>query len=273
MSYDKTTKMYAALRKRYRAPAHALLIEVPNGTGARKRRSADAVAMSLYPSRGLDIEGIEIKVSRSDWLRELKDPLKSEPVQKYCDKWWVAAPKGVVDPDELPSTWGLLVLQKGNKLVARRPAPKLDPAPLDRTFVASLGRRMHEQIDAAERSVRDELDLRDDYQRGLRDGLEQARRDTPREAARIESAHNRLLQQVHAFRDQTGIDMAGGHFAIGARVGDIVRRITGARRRGVMGQQDPLRAIGASIRSLAAQVDALREEHAAIVSYWEDEDD
>ncbi len=50
-------------------------------------RAADAVAMDLWPSKGLEIHGHEVKVSRSDWLSELKQPEKCEPVKRYCDRW------------------------------------------------------------------------------------------------------------------------------------------------------------------------------------------
>jgi len=46
--------------------------------------------MDLWPSGGLEIHGHEVKVSRSDWLRELKEPEKRpsssvrEPLVGWC---------------------------------------------------------------------------------------------------------------------------------------------------------------------------------------------
>ena len=77
------------LRKRYIAPEWALLFNVANGTGARQYRYADAIGMSLYPSRGLEIHGFEVKISKSDWKREAADPEKAETIAAYCDRWWV----------------------------------------------------------------------------------------------------------------------------------------------------------------------------------------
>jgi hypothetical protein len=74
----------AALMNRYCAPEWATFFEVANSTGGGAVRSADAVAMSLYPSRGLRLHGFEIKVSRSDWLHELKQPDKSVAVQRFA---------------------------------------------------------------------------------------------------------------------------------------------------------------------------------------------
>ncbi len=128
----------AALLKRFAPPEWALFHEVANATGAQRQRAADAIAMNLYPSRGLTIHGVEIKTARSDWLRELKNPDKSAPVQAHCDFWWIATddPK-IAKPEELPPTWGLLVLE-GARLVQKVAAPALAAPPIDRGFVAAL---------------------------------------------------------------------------------------------------------------------------------------
>lgn len=136
-----TDAMYAALRDRFCGPEWACFFEVANGTGSHGRRYADAVAMNLYPSRGLEINGVEVKVSRSDWLRELKNPNKAEDVYQYCDRWWLAvSDANIVALGELPATWGLMVLS-GKSLRVVTQAPKLEPAQLSRTFFAALARR------------------------------------------------------------------------------------------------------------------------------------
>jgi len=74
-----------ALRYRHRPPAWAFLEKVRNGTGyQRDARTADAIAMSVWPSRGLTLHGFEVKVVRGDWLRELRDPEKADEFFKYC---------------------------------------------------------------------------------------------------------------------------------------------------------------------------------------------
>lgn len=166
-------ELYAFLERRYNAPTWALFPQVPNATGGRKTRTADAVAMGLWPSRGLELHGFEIKVSRSDWLRELKKPKKSAPIQGYCDRWWIVVPdrKTVdIDAGELPQTWGLLV-PRARALVAVKDAPKLDPDPLERPFIAALLRRAHESFgrkngaDPERRRLREQIrsELHDHY--------------------------------------------------------------------------------------------------------------
>lgn len=146
--------MIAALREGpFCAPAHTVLEEVRNSTGyAKTQRYADLLAVSLWPSRGLWFAGVEVKVSRSDWKMELKNPAKSVAIQRYCDYWWLAAPEGVVEPHEVPESWGLYTIlpgkPKGGPVRMDKQAPKLTPDPLSTTFVASVIRNFSASAEA-----------------------------------------------------------------------------------------------------------------------------
>lgn len=136
-----TYHVLALLQKKFGPPEHCFLSEVRNSTGhARTPRTADALAFSLWPSRGLELHGFEIKVSRGDWLRELKNPAKADAIATYCDRWWIVAgdDKVVVSPEEeLPKTWGLLVASdKGLKTVKAAPLNDI-PASIKSTIHAS----------------------------------------------------------------------------------------------------------------------------------------
>lgn len=130
----------ALLRVRYAHPEWALCFEVANATGTHGSRYADAVAMCLYPSRGLTIHGFEVKVSKQDFMSEISKPDKSVPVQQYCDQWWLVAPAHAVDETVIPKTWGWLRVDKG-KLFPAKKAVDLDAKPIDRKFMAALVRR------------------------------------------------------------------------------------------------------------------------------------
>lgn len=131
-----------ALSLRYMQPEWACFFEVADGTGMAKSRSADCVAMNMYGSRGLAIHGIEIKVSRSDLKRELDNAAKADAVAQYCDRWWIAAPRGMVNPDELPEAWGLIevweVEGSSPQSQIKKQAAKLDAVAPSRAFVASM---------------------------------------------------------------------------------------------------------------------------------------
>ena len=224
-------KMRLKLAKRFDASAWALLFEVKDAVGYDRRR-ADALAISCWKSRGLHIHGIEIKVHRSDWLRELKKPAKSAPVQRYCHFWWIAAPKGIVAPDELPETWGLLEPQKGGKLVATRKAPKLDPDPPDMAFVAELGRRMTDSVARATSTVRQEIAVAEaekQESQEYKDAYEIGQLDA---APALRDARNELQdlqRQVSQFEKASGLKLNHWNAGdVGATVAIIQRqRLTG----------------------------------------------
>jgi len=139
-----TARLNDMLLARYAAPEWKVLFEVRNFTGiAGRERYADALCFNMFPSRGQELHGIEVKLSRSDWVRELKQPEKSAAIQKYCDRWFVLAAPGVVDQGELPGSWGLIE-PNGARLHTLVAAPKLEAEPFSRGFFLSLLRKLIE---------------------------------------------------------------------------------------------------------------------------------
>lgn len=145
-----SVELFDSLRGLYPS-AHGwmLLPQVRDATGAGSGRTADGLAMNAWPSRGLEVHGFELKTHRGDWLRELKKPAKAESIFQYCDRWWIVVPehpasrdRNVVLPAELPSSWGLLVVDGNGRAAQAVQAPKLKPKPLDRAFLASVLRRL-----------------------------------------------------------------------------------------------------------------------------------
>ncbi len=131
-------KVFEAIRKVFPPPAFVLLPQVRNGTGyERSPRTADAVAISTWPSRGLYLAGIEIKVTLSDWRRELANAQKAHDIAKYCRYWYVAAPAGVIPVGEVPETWGLVECN-GKSVKIVKPAVKVEPQPIDILLLASI---------------------------------------------------------------------------------------------------------------------------------------
>lgn len=152
------TNFMEMLRARYPAQSHALFSEVQSATAYQGKQRADAVSVGLWPSRGLDVIGFEFKRSRSDWLRELKKPDKAEEIFQFCDRWYLVVDDvSIVRAGELPTTWGLLVVQ-GDKLVEEVEAPKLDAKPMAREFMASLMRSAQKDRDRAIAQPREEIE-------------------------------------------------------------------------------------------------------------------
>ncbi len=100
---------------------------------------ADFIAFDVWSSK-LAFHGHEIKCSRADWLAELRQPWKSESVQRYMDYWWlVVSNPAIVKDGELPDDWGLMVV-RGSVVRAVKGAPKLQPEPMPKQFVAAFSR-------------------------------------------------------------------------------------------------------------------------------------
>lgn len=216
----KTADVQAAMRKTWCAPEYALVWEVAPATGAAhgRQRYADAMIMSLWPSRGQYLHGVEIKVSRSDWLKEAKDPSKAERLAAYCDYWWVHTVPGVIhDLAEVPIMWGVRVWD-GKRWSTLREAKRTDAQPVDRGFLASLMRRGDEQLEAAARAkVQNVIESeRATIQQQIESGI---RAHTQRA--------DRALEAIRQFREASGINLLDQNYLLpdARKVGVLVKLI------------------------------------------------
>jgi hypothetical protein len=207
------------LRDRYPSQAYAFFEQVRNGTGYSRQvvRTADALAFSLWPSRGLTLEGFEVKAYRGDWIREMNAPDKAEEVLGYCDRVWVVTTEpGMVQDGELPPLWGLLE-PHGNKLRAKVVAKDNPNAkPLDRVFFASLMRCAQEYIKATVNGS----DIVEEVRK-----QEKARADVKIELE-VEAAGRQvreLKEGIAAFERASGISFDKWN---GERIGEAVRLLT-----------------------------------------------
>jgi hypothetical protein len=239
-----TTDLQGALSERCSAPAWGLIWEVGSGTGAQAHRHADAIAMSLWPSRGLELHGFEIKATRSDWKRELENPAKAEPVMRFMDRWWIVAAPDIVWPGELPATSGLLV-PRGKSLVAVTEAPKLEPQPVSRTFLAALFRCVAEKIKAPTKEA-----LARAFDDGQRTGHERGEKVG---GAKFEGELIRLRGCVKAFEDHSGLKMETWNNWQAGKIGDAVKRVLD------QGDIDPtpqMRRMRNEVAEIVARLDA-----------------
>jgi hypothetical protein len=249
-----------------REPAHAWLYEVRNQTGyARRERYADALVVSCWPSRGVWIAGVEVKVDRGDWRRELDNPSKSVEIQRFCDYWWVAAPEGIIETAEVPETWGHFVIE-GKKARAAREAPKLAPEPLTPLFVASVLRNASQ----AQERVR-KLAFQEGRDGAIADGDAEALRAEMLELQQAQWRHqsaadiakgdlSRLQAQVAAWEREAGIDegtIASGRFH--QRDRDAGRHFMAARALAELGDG----ALAGRLRHAADVLDCLAPKEAA----------
>jgi hypothetical protein len=172
---DTTESLRVALRDRYTMPEWILMEEVGNATGCRCKRFADALAYNLYPSKNYHKIGFEIKASKGDLRRELKDGSKSDAIAKYCDEWYLVVPKGLCDNEDIPMTWGIMELNN-DKLRIKKKAEKINKIPFDNDIISgilqSVMRTARNTYEWNERIIRDEMSK--DIRNHVADGIEMA---------------------------------------------------------------------------------------------------
>lgn len=259
------------LQAKYCAPAWAFLEQVRNRTGyGGSERYADAVAFSLWPSRGLELHGFEVKVSRSDLVAELRAPTKSTPIQKFCDRWWlVLGDAEIIQPGELPPTWGLMVVQgdKKPRLKSITEAPQLQPDPLSKPFVASVLRNF-EQTYVPRRQL---SKLEGEIEVRVRDGINER---LDKERKRRSGAEDHLQQRVRAleeliedFQRQTGETLS--HWHLGTLV-DAVRLVKASNSSLIRTRLSELarltERIAADVGRGLAQLDAVEQQGASLLA-------
>ena len=135
---DLLLDRYTAMRPGTIADRWVRAEHVSVSLGLTRDRVADFIAVDKYPSNGLAIHGHEVKVSRADWLAELRDPSKAAAFTPYMHYWWlVVSDPAIVRAGELPDGWGLLTPGKAG-LRARVKATRRAAGPLPAELSVSL---------------------------------------------------------------------------------------------------------------------------------------
>lgn len=201
--------IHEALSAAYCLPNYLLLYEVRDATGFDGKRSADAIAISLYRSRGQYITGFEFKQSRSDWLRELKDPDKAEKIGKFCDYFYLVTTDNpnknsselkIANMEEIPPSWGWIATG-GKRLKTIKVAEKLPSVPLDRSMLCSLLYAAKERFSQENKKSLDAL-----VGAGVRDANNQLQRDNER----LTEQNNKLERSIQQFEDASGVSIRWG---------------------------------------------------------------
>lgn len=232
------SRVFGQLRHVWPAPAHSCIPQVRNGTGyARNRtRTADALVFSTWPSRGLWLGGVEIKVSRSDWKKELADPGKASDIAQYCHHWYVAAPEGIVPVAEVPETWGLVEVKHNTATIVKR-APLQEVKPIDMLLLCSIMRQVAEvtvPADIVKAQIADEVAKHKDL-------------------IRQEARHplERLQEDVDEFERASGVRIHDTW-----ELGDIAKAVAVIRESGsVTRALEAIRNKTVAVRRFAEQVD------------------
>lgn len=120
-----------------------MLFELRDGTGWSGRgQRMDAFAMHTWPSRKFHRVGYEIKLSRGDFLGELRQFHKRDWAMSITNEFWFVAPPKVIEVEELPEGCGLLtVTGDGDGLKTARAAVQRKVDDLKMPQIASILRK------------------------------------------------------------------------------------------------------------------------------------
>lgn len=182
-----------ALESTYSAPEWYTGFEVGNSTGANCRRHADAIAINAYPSKGFEIRGFEVKVSKQDLKAELDNGIKSDEIARFCDYWFLVVPKGLTDGFTLPPTWGVIEYIDG-KLRQKVRAEKLDKTPPTIGFMCAMMRGRERAVLNAAGNV-------------TKDREEQIKRSALWGVKNAEGELERLREKLNEVKSATGISL------------------------------------------------------------------
>ena len=212
--------MIDLIRKRHEGESWCVFTELANATGSRVRGWADAAALGLWPSRGYELHGYEVKISREDLKKELRDPAKADNIGRYCHYWWLRlADEKLMDGLVIPSTWGILAPRDG-VLRSVRKAPKNAKAkPFDAPFVAAMIRNVTKSW--VPKHVHDEL--KESTHAKVRAQLEKERRYGQEDAVRD---RDELLKRIADFEKASGVEI--GRYQSG-NIGEALKLALDAR--------------------------------------------
>lgn len=190
----KTTSkdIHEALAKRFCAPEWIYVREfsmLPGWTSLG--RFVDGVAFNVWPSKGHIIIAFEIKVSRSDFRAELKDPSKRAAAVKMADEFYFVVPKGLVEPGEVPHECGLMEVSDDGSTRIRLKPPK--PA---WNFQGKYPKEMHRGLAAAilRKMNPDSIDLRNKH-----DAIRH-RRNHEEKASKLRSIARKVKEAIDDIR-------------------------------------------------------------------------
>jgi hypothetical protein len=200
---------------RHAGEAWAMVRDCPDDTSIAKCRTADAIVAGCWSSKGFTIHGYEVKVTRADWQREIKDHQKSLDFMKLVDFWWLACPAGIARLEEIPGNWGFIEVSKNLKgeysAKIRRQATKLEREGRGQhggtvpygLFCAALRKatKSNPEQNRVDRLV-DEA-----HKQGYESGRQATDRMTTAELDGLRRQAENLEKKIAEFEDKTGIQI------------------------------------------------------------------
>lgn len=164
-----------------------------------RRRQIDVLTVNSARKQGigpLDLLAIEIKVSRSDFFADVKEPQKQGRWRQVAHRHAFAAPEGLLRKEEIPAGSGLITVGSEVKWAVRAPyghTPELPP-----WLTLTLAYRLA-SAEAKIRGITRETEAPGATAEDLRAALVEARHNTEQLAAKLERAQIEASEWKAAF--------------------------------------------------------------------------
>lgn len=127
-----------------REPSGLLFFELYTATGYGRGnpQRIDAFHMSDLPSANYMRTAYEIKVSKRDFMSELKQPNKRRAALLYSNLFYFVTPKGLVNSTQVPLECGLIEVSESGRSDIVVKAPWRDGAAPTWALAASMARHL-----------------------------------------------------------------------------------------------------------------------------------
>ena len=145
------------LRKKYSGGEYVVMEQVLNPIeNASRNRWIDVAIFSTWSTHGITRSAFEIKVSRSDFIRELQNPDKFQWCMENFHEFWFVGTKDVITKDEVPEGVGWMC-PVGERLYIKKHCRRNVSPRLDEGMLAAFMRCAKINMRATEDRVRGEV--------------------------------------------------------------------------------------------------------------------
>lgn len=226
----------------------------------------DALHVGFTSASGRVLTGHEVKVTRSDWLAELRKVGKADTWADQCHRWFLVVPTAdIVQPGELPHGWGLMVPGSRTRMkilvepVTREVTPSWDAV---RSIMARLDTLQREKLAEVNRQINSKVAALV----GPRVEQEMARQQMMKITPELREAR----EVVARFAEATGVELKaytgydpGELQATPEEFAGALRVVRAANDLAGMHSEtarlvDHMEQVAASVKSLAEGLDAFR---------------
>lgn len=117
-------------------------LRIGTGFGKDSEQRLDAWAIHYHPSKRNVTVCYEVKVSNSDFKKEIANPLKRRAGLRLSNEFYFVAPKDLIKIEDIPVECGLIEVTPEGKLEEAIKAPFRDVNPPTWLFLSSICRRL-----------------------------------------------------------------------------------------------------------------------------------